>query len=65
MRIVSSVEGRLAADKTNYDLMRATFPAGTACAGPPSGAPTIRAMQIISELAPWDNPPSIAALSES
>jgi hypothetical protein len=34
-----------AADKTNYDLMRATFPAGTV-----SGAPKIRAMQIISEL---------------
>ncbi|MDW8309426.1 MAG: anthranilate synthase component I [Verrucomicrobiales bacterium] len=45
MHIVSSVEGRLAADKTLYDLMRATFPAGTV-----SGAPKIRAMQIISEL---------------
>jgi anthranilate synthase component 1 len=45
MHIVSSVEGRLAADKTNYDLMRATFPAGTV-----SGAPKIRAMQLISEL---------------
>jgi anthranilate synthase component 1 len=45
MHIVSSVEGRLSTDKTNYDLMRATFPAGTV-----SGAPKIRAMQIISEL---------------
>jgi len=45
MHIVSSVEGRLAADKSPYDLMRATFPAGTV-----SGAPKIRAMQIISEL---------------
>ncbi len=45
MHIVSSVEGTLSADKTNYDLMRATFPAGTV-----SGAPKIRAMQIISEL---------------
>jgi anthranilate synthase component I len=45
MHIVSQVEGRLAADKTPYDLMRATFPAGTL-----SGAPKIRAMQIISEL---------------
>jgi anthranilate synthase component 1 len=45
MHIVSQVEGRLAADKTLYDLMRATFPAGTL-----SGAPKIRAMQIISEL---------------
>jgi anthranilate synthase component 1 len=45
MHIVSQVEGKLSADKTNYDLMRATFPAGTV-----SGAPKIRAMQIISEL---------------
>ena len=45
MHIVSSVEGRLAADRTPFDLMRATFPAGTV-----SGAPKIRAMQIISEL---------------
>jgi anthranilate synthase component 1 len=45
MHIVSQVEGRLAGDKTAYDLMRATFPAGTL-----SGAPKIRAMQIISEL---------------
>ena len=45
MHIVSDVEGRLAAGKTPYDLMRATFPAGTL-----SGAPKIRAMQIISEL---------------
>jgi anthranilate synthase component 1 len=45
MHIVSSVEGKLSAGKTNYDLMRATFPAGTV-----SGAPKIRAMQIISEL---------------
>jgi anthranilate synthase component 1 len=45
MHIVSQVEGRLSAGKTPYDLMRATFPAGTL-----SGAPKIRAMQIISEL---------------
>jgi anthranilate synthase component I len=45
MHIVSQVGGRLSADKTPYDLMRATFPAGTL-----SGAPKIRAMQIISEL---------------
>ncbi len=45
MHIVSQVEGRLSSDKTPYDLMRATFPAGTL-----SGAPKIRAMQIISEL---------------
>ena len=45
MHIVSQVEGTLSKDKTPYDLMRATFPAGTL-----SGAPKIRAMQIISEL---------------
>jgi anthranilate synthase component 1 len=45
MHIVSQVEGRLSPQHTPYDLMRATFPAGTV-----SGAPKIRAMQIISEL---------------
>ncbi|MCU0770822.1 MAG: anthranilate synthase component I [Verrucomicrobia bacterium] len=45
MHIVSQVEGRLSAEHNPYDLMRATFPAGTL-----SGAPKIRAMQIISEL---------------
>ena len=45
MHIVSQVEGKLSAGRTPYDLMRATFPAGTL-----SGAPKIRAMQIISEL---------------
>ncbi|MDB6027594.1 MAG: anthranilate synthase component [Verrucomicrobiales bacterium] len=45
MHIVSQVEGKLSPAKTPYDLMRATFPAGTL-----SGAPKIRAMQIISEL---------------
>ncbi len=45
MHIVSQVEGTLSAGKTPYDLMRATFPAGTV-----SGAPKIRAMQIIAEL---------------
>ena len=45
MHIVSQVEGDLSAQRTPYDLMRATFPAGTL-----SGAPKVRAMQIISEL---------------
>jgi anthranilate synthase component 1 len=45
MHIVSQVEGHLSKNRTPYDLMRATFPAGTL-----SGAPKIRAMQIISEL---------------
>ena len=45
MHIVSQVGGKLSASRTPYDLMRATFPAGTL-----SGAPKIRAMQIIAEL---------------
>jgi len=44
MHIVSQVEGRLAPEKNAFDLMRATFPAGTV-----SGAPKVRAMQIIAE----------------
>ena len=45
MHIVSQVIGRIDPDFDAFDLMRATFPAGTV-----SGAPKVRAMQIISEL---------------
>ena len=45
MHIVSQVEGRLSDTHTTFDLVRATFPAGTL-----SGAPKIRAMQLISEM---------------
>ena len=45
MHIVSDVSGHLKRDKDIYDLVRATFPAGTV-----SGAPKIRAMEIIDEL---------------
>ena len=45
MHIVSHVVAQLRDDQTAFDAMRATFPAGTV-----SGAPKIRAMQIISEL---------------
>jgi anthranilate synthase component 1 len=45
MHIVSHVEGRLRPELDGFDLLRATFPAGTV-----SGAPKIRAMQIIAEL---------------
>jgi anthranilate synthase component 1 len=45
MHIVSNVTGKLQGHRNAYDLMRATFPAGTV-----SGAPKVRAMQIISEL---------------
>lgn len=43
MHLVSQVEGMIQADKNASDLMRATFPAGTV-----SGAPKVRAMQIIA-----------------
>jgi anthranilate synthase component 1 len=45
MHIVSNVEGELRADKSAYDVMRATFPAGTV-----SGSPKVRAMEIINEV---------------
>jgi anthranilate synthase component 1 len=45
MHIVSNVEGRLRPDRNAYDVMRATFPAGTV-----SGSPKVRAMQVIAEL---------------
>jgi anthranilate synthase component 1 len=45
MHIVSHIVARLREDKTSFDAIRATFPAGTV-----SGAPKIRAMQIIAEL---------------
>ena len=47
MHIVSNVRGRLAAGLDSFDAFRATFPAGTL-----SGAPKIRAMEIIEELEP-------------
>lgn len=47
MHLVSNVEGRLAADRDCFDAFRATFPAGTL-----TGAPKIRAMEIIEELEP-------------
>ncbi|OIO39531.1 MAG: anthranilate synthase component I [Candidatus Omnitrophica bacterium CG1_02_46_14] len=45
MHIVSHVEGLMKKGKTIFDLLRATFPAGTV-----SGAPKVRAMEIIDEL---------------
>lgn len=47
MHIVSQVEGDIAPEHNAYDLMRATFPAGTV-----TGAPKIRAMQIIAAQEP-------------
>ena len=47
MHIVSNVEGLLAEGTTNLDVLKATFPAGTL-----TGAPKVRAMEIIDELEP-------------
>ena len=47
MHIVSHVEGKLRSDLTAFDLVRASFPAGTV-----SGAPKVRALEIISDLEP-------------
>ena len=47
MHIVSTVNGDMQEDKDAFDALRATFPAGTV-----SGAPKIRAMEIIRELEP-------------
>lgn len=47
MHLVSQVEGRLAQRKTAWDALASCFPAGTL-----TGAPKVRAMQIISELEP-------------
>ncbi|MBN2167707.1 MAG: anthranilate synthase component I [Actinobacteria bacterium] len=45
MHLVSEVDGRLRDGKGNYELLKASFPAGTV-----SGAPKVRACQIIEEL---------------
>jgi len=57
MHIVSSVEGILKPDMDSYDLFMSAFPAGTV-----SGAPKIRAMEIISELEPKARGPYAGAV---
>ncbi len=57
MHIVSDVSGKLAADKTAFDAMRMALPVGTV-----SGAPKIRAMQIIDELEPTKRGPYAGAV---
>lgn len=47
MHIVTSVKGRLSKEKDQFDALKACFPAGTV-----SGAPKVRAMEIIDELEP-------------
>lgn len=57
MHIVSHIEGCLKEDYDGFDLLRATFPAGTV-----SGAPKIRAMQIINDLEPESRGPYAGAV---
>lgn len=57
MHIFSNVRGLLAPGKTAFDVFRATFPAGTV-----SGAPKIRAMEIIEELEPVRRGPYAGAV---
>jgi anthranilate synthase component 1 len=47
MHLVSDIQAQIAPEKDCFDVLRATFPAGTL-----SGAPKIRAMEIIAELEP-------------
>ncbi|MGI9953513.1 anthranilate synthase component I [Moorellaceae bacterium AZ2] len=57
MHLVSSVTGRLAPDKNALDALLACFPAGTV-----SGAPKVRAMEIIAELEPNSRGPYAGAV---
>lgn len=57
MHMVSNVHGRLQAELNQFDVLRACFPAGTV-----SGAPKIRAMEIIDELEPTARGPYAGAI---
>jgi anthranilate synthase component 1 len=57
MHLVSHVQGKLRAGLTQFDALRASFPAGTV-----SGAPKIRAMEIIAELEPDKRGPYAGAV---
>jgi anthranilate synthase component 1 len=57
MHITSNVQGRLAPGKTAFDALRACLPAGTV-----SGAPKVRAMEIIDELEPTRRGPYAGAV---
>ena len=57
MHIVSHVEGKLRAGLDAFDLLRGTFPAGTV-----SGAPKIRAMQLIDAMEPSPRGPYAGAV---
>ncbi|HID69390.1 MAG TPA: anthranilate synthase component I family protein, partial [Desulfobacterales bacterium] len=57
MHIVSGVKAVIADDKNQFDVMKACFPAGTV-----SGAPKIRAMEIIDEVEPERRGPYAGAV---
>jgi len=57
MHLVSSVQAKLAPGKTAFDVLRAAFPAGTV-----TGAPKVRAMQIIADLEADDRGPYAGAV---
>ena len=57
MHIVSRIEGQLKAEMDSFDLLMSAFPAGTV-----SGAPKIRAMQIIADLEPAPRGPYAGAV---
>jgi len=57
MHLVSHVQGKLRAGLTQFDALRACFPAGTV-----SGAPKIRAMEIIAEMEPDKRGPYAGAV---
>jgi anthranilate synthase component 1 len=57
MHIVSQVEGELAPEHDALDLLKSTFPAGTV-----TGAPKVRAMEIIEELEPTRRGPYAGAV---
>jgi anthranilate synthase component 1 len=57
MHIVSGISGRVAPGHTPIDVLRATFPHGTV-----SGAPKVRAMEIIDELEPTARGPYAGAV---
>jgi anthranilate synthase component 1 len=57
MHIVSNIQASLVPEKDAFDVFRATFPAGTV-----SGAPKVRAMEIIEELEPVRRGPYAGAV---
>ncbi len=57
MHISSNVQGKLAAGRTAFDALRSTLPVGTV-----SGAPKVRAMQIIDEFEPTKRGPYAGAV---